>query len=343
MKNSYAQALSGFAWLLMISGTIAGIVMISYSTGYGEGSRPFVIPGIGLIFAAIFGGVLYLTIAKISSDLTESRDVSKELISLSTKISGSLSESIEVKKKISLFPIWYQKWGFKVANALFEGKILDGMNKEQIIECLGTPLGSKQSEAVEVFYYDQAVKKLRNLIFVDGVLVGETLSQSIPEIKKINLYATWYKKWGLKVAKALFEDKIFEGMTKEQVVECLGTPLSSEESEIIEVLHYDNPKYTVTQERIKNLIIDNGVIIRWMNSSKALKLGFGLKLGMTQEDVEKEIGDPDKVEEKKIKEHGIKQKFTIHYYDSVLRSKESETTSLKLYFDESSTLVREES
>lgn len=237
MKNSYAQALAGFAWLLMISGTIAGIVMISHSTGYGEGSSPFVIPGIGLIFASIFGGVLYLTIAKISSDLTES-------------IAGN--------KKIALYPIWYQKWGAEIANAVFEGKLL----KE---------------------------------------------------------------------------------MTKEQAIASIGDPLSSEESETIEVLHYDNPKYTDAQQSMKNLIIDSGVIIRWMNSRQPLKLGFGLKLGMTQEDAEKEIGNPYRVEEKKITERGIKQKFTIYYYDSVLRSKESETTSLKLYFDESGTLVREES
>jgi|GEM_PF-5941561 len=235
MKNSYAQALSAFAWILMIAGTIAGIIMISHSTdGYGVESHPFVIPGIGLIFASIFGGILYLTIAKISSDL---------------------SENLAGNRKIALYPIWYQKWGSEIANAVFEGKLL-------------------------------------------------------------------------------------KGMTKEQVIGSIGNPLSSEESGTIEILHY---YYSDTQGSIKNLIIDNGVIICWMNSLKALKPGFGLKLGMTQEDVEKEIGDPDKVEEKKIKEHGSKQKFTIYYYYSVLRSKESETTSLKLYFDESGTLVREES
>jgi outer membrane protein assembly factor BamE (lipoprotein component of BamABCDE complex) len=234
MKNTYAQVLSGFAWLLMIAGTIAGIIMIVHSVGgYGEQSHPFVVQGIILIFASIFGGVLYLTIAKISSDVTES-------------IAGN--------KKMALFPIWYQKWGRKVADALLESRILKGMTKDQVIESLGNPLSSEQKEAIEVF-------------------------------------------------------------------------------------HYQNPECT----KIQNFLFENGVLIGGTWSPKAVKLGFGLKPGMTQKDVDKEIGVPDRVEEKKLKVDDTKQKFIIQYYDSVLRFKESKTTSLKLYFDkDSGLLVREE-
>jgi len=234
MKNSYAEVLYVFAWILMIAGTMAGIAMMTHTVGgYGEELHPFIAPGIALIFASIFGGVLYLTIAKISSDLTES-------------IAGN--------KKMALFPIWYQKWGFKVASALLESRILKGMTKDQVIESLGNPLSSEQKEAIEVF-------------------------------------------------------------------------------------HYRNPEYT----KIQNLIFENGILIREWRSPKAVKLGFGLKPGMTQKEVEKEIGVPDRVEEKKIKVDDTKQKFIIQYYDSVLRFKESKTSSLKLYFDkDSGILVREE-
>lgn len=237
MKNSYAQALSAFAWILMISGTIAGIVMISHSTGYGEGSNPFVIPGIGLIFAAIFGGVLYLTIAKISSDLTES-------------IAGN--------KRIALYPIWYQKWGAGIANALLEGRVI-------------------------------------------------------------------------------------KGMTEEQVMENIGAPSSIHQKGTIKLLHYSVSASGQTGTHIRNLMFENGVLIKEGYSHRPLRLGLDLKPGMTREEVEKEIGNPSRIETKKIEANGAKKRFRIQYYENVLRSKESKDANLKLYFaEDSDTLVREE-
>jgi len=85
MKNIYAQVLYVFAWLLMIAGTIGGVLIIEKRVGtYGE------IVGIALIFASIFQGVLYLTIAKISYDLTQS-------------VAGN--------KKMALFPFMVSKVG----------------------------------------------------------------------------------------------------------------------------------------------------------------------------------------------------------------------------------------
>ena len=163
----------------------------------------------------------------------------------------------------------------------------------------------------------------------------------LPETKKWHSFHLWYQKWGPKVANALLESRILIGMTKEQVIESIENPLSIEKTENVEVLHYQNRESEY--KKIRNLIFEDGILIKVIDSYKVSKLGFSLKVGMTQKEVEEKIGVPDQVGEKKIKVGNTQQKFIMQYYHSVLRSKESEPCLLRLYFDkDSGLLVREE-
>lgn len=227
MKNSYAGALCFFAVLLMIGGFIAGIIMIVGSQG---------IPGVAFMFVSFFGGVLYLTIAKISSDLTES-------ITLGEK-----------NAKNVLFLIWYQEWGYEIANAIYEGKIIEKMTKEQVIDLFGNPSSSARKENIEILYYQN---KLGN--------------------------------------------------------------------------------------RIRNLIFENGILLRQIISRKGLKLAFDLKLGMTKAEVEDVIGTPEQEAEQEITLDGAKRRVITCSYSSVLRDMRAEKPHLRLYFDKNNnTLVKKE-